>query len=172
MERKTKSQKGFTIIEVILVLAMAGLIFMMVFIALPNLQRSQRDATRKDDMMLFVENLKKYQGNNRGALPEGGVSHLERPTSEPSNETSWASFYYKYLDEDFKDPRDDVYYLTVTECVKNGDRCGYADPGYDNTIYVFTQGTCSEDHAIPSSNPRNFAVIYRTESSGIYCFNS
>ncbi|MBQ6130136.1 type II secretion system protein, partial [Candidatus Saccharibacteria bacterium] len=33
-----KSYKGFTIIEVVLVLAIAGLIFLMVFIALPNMQ--------------------------------------------------------------------------------------------------------------------------------------
>ena len=35
--------KGLTIIEVVLVLAIAGLIFLMVFIALPALQRNQRD---------------------------------------------------------------------------------------------------------------------------------
>ena len=40
------SKKGFTIIEVVLVLAIGGLIFLMVFIALPALQRSQRDAQR------------------------------------------------------------------------------------------------------------------------------
>jgi prepilin-type N-terminal cleavage/methylation domain-containing protein len=34
---------GFTIIEVVLVLAIAGLIFLIVFLALPALQRSQRD---------------------------------------------------------------------------------------------------------------------------------
>ena len=38
-----KNKKGFTIIEVVLVLAIAGLIFLMVFIALPALQRSQRN---------------------------------------------------------------------------------------------------------------------------------
>ena len=38
---------GFTIIEVVLVLAIAGLIFLMVFIALPTLQRSQRDTQRR-----------------------------------------------------------------------------------------------------------------------------
>ncbi|MCL2869540.1 prepilin-type N-terminal cleavage/methylation domain-containing protein, partial [Candidatus Saccharibacteria bacterium] len=36
-----KTRQGFTIIEVVLVLAIAGLIFLMVFIALPALQRSQ-----------------------------------------------------------------------------------------------------------------------------------
>ena len=44
------SKKGFTIIEVVLVLAIAGLIFLMVFVALPALQRSQRDTARRNDM--------------------------------------------------------------------------------------------------------------------------
>jgi len=43
-------KRGFTIIEVVLVLAIAGLIFLMVFIALPALQRNQRDTQRKNDM--------------------------------------------------------------------------------------------------------------------------
>lgn len=47
MDKDFSSKKGFTIIEVVLVLAVAGLIFLMVFIALPALQRSQRDSQRK-----------------------------------------------------------------------------------------------------------------------------
>ena len=46
---KKDNKKGFTIIEVVLVLAIAGLIFAMVFIALPALQRSQHDQSRKND---------------------------------------------------------------------------------------------------------------------------
>ena len=38
----TKSKKGFTIIEVVLVLAIAGLIFLMVFIALPAQYAARR----------------------------------------------------------------------------------------------------------------------------------
>ena len=38
-----QNKKGFTIIEVVLVLAIAGLIFLMVFVALPALQRGQRE---------------------------------------------------------------------------------------------------------------------------------
>ena len=48
------SKKGFTISEVVLVLAIGGLIFLMVFIALPALQRSQRDTQRKDDLARFM----------------------------------------------------------------------------------------------------------------------
>ena len=47
---QTTTKKGFTIIEVVLVLAIAGLIFLMVFLALPALQRSQRDTQRKNDI--------------------------------------------------------------------------------------------------------------------------
>ena len=43
-------ERGFTIIEVVLVLAVAGLIFLMIFLALPALQRSQRDTQRKREI--------------------------------------------------------------------------------------------------------------------------
>ena len=71
--------KGFTIIEVVLVLAIAGLIFMMVFIALPALQRSQRDSARKSDVGIVASGISSYTGNNRGKFPEtpGLASYVE-----------------------------------------------------------------------------------------------
>lgn len=62
-------QKGFTIIEVVLVLAIAGLIFLMVFIALPALQSSQRDTARKNDVSAVASAITSYTGNNRGSFP-------------------------------------------------------------------------------------------------------
>ena len=58
--------KGFTIIEVVLVLAIAGLIFLMVFLALPALQRSQRDTQRKNDVAMVVTTLHNWKANNKG----------------------------------------------------------------------------------------------------------
>ena len=58
--------KGFTIIEVVLVLAIAGLIFLMVFLALPALQRSQRDTQRKQDVAMVVTTLHNWKTNNKG----------------------------------------------------------------------------------------------------------
>lgn len=73
MKNSTNVKKGFTIIEIVLVLAIAGLIFAAVFIALPSLWASQRDAARKENIMTFVTTLKNYQTNNsRGALPGTG----------------------------------------------------------------------------------------------------
>lgn len=62
-------EKGFTIIEVVLVLAIAGLIFLMVFIALPALQASQRDTARKNDVSAVAAGVTSYSGNNRGTFP-------------------------------------------------------------------------------------------------------
>ena len=64
--RQRKNQQGFTIIEVVLVLAIAGLIFLMVFVALPAFQRAQRNLQRKEDIDRFLSAIIDYQGNNRG----------------------------------------------------------------------------------------------------------
>lgn len=70
MNTSTKPKAtGFTIIEVVLVLAIAGLIFLIVFLAVPALQRSQRDTQRKNDVGRLVAAIQSYQSNQRGLLP-------------------------------------------------------------------------------------------------------
>lgn len=61
--------KGFTIIEVVLVLAIAGLIFLMVFVALPALQAGQRDTARKNDASTVLSAVNTFASGNRGAFP-------------------------------------------------------------------------------------------------------
>ncbi|MBR3176048.1 type II secretion system protein [Candidatus Saccharibacteria bacterium] len=89
-----KNKQGFTIIEVVLVLAIAGLIFLMVFIALPALQRSQRDTQRRDDISRLATALTQFQANN-GNLPldtEGTslscYSSADKISDDPSTATS------------------------------------------------------------------------------------
>ena len=133
----TKTKRGFTIIEVVLVLAIAGLIFMMVFIALPALQRSQRDTQRKNDMSRLVTQIINYQSNNRGALPsvptttlsvatkygdKSGFSKngIEVTTTNNSGKlTSWGKFYLNYLlagSDTFEDPSGAPYQLAIKPC--------------------------------------------------------
>ena len=64
---KKDNKKGFTIIEVVLVLAIAGLIFAMVFIALPALQRSQRDQSRKNDTSTVAAAINNWNSANRNS---------------------------------------------------------------------------------------------------------
>lgn len=64
-----RKDSGFTIIEVLVVLAIAGLIMVVVFLAVPNLQRSQRNNARKTDASNVLQNLSEYVGNAGGSLP-------------------------------------------------------------------------------------------------------
>ena len=68
-KQQVKDSRGFTIIEVVLVLAIAGLIFLMVFIALPALQKGQRDAQRKEDVSRVATQLQNSSSALRGKIP-------------------------------------------------------------------------------------------------------
>jgi prepilin-type N-terminal cleavage/methylation domain-containing protein len=68
--KKLKDNRdGFTIIEVLIVLAIAGLIMVIVFLAVPNLQKSQRNNARKTDANNALSALSDYTSNNGGQLP-------------------------------------------------------------------------------------------------------
>jgi competence protein ComGC len=72
---KKDSIKGFTIIEVALVLAVAALIFLVVFLAVPALQRNQRNDARKRDVANVVQAIASWQSNNSGSsLTAAGYS--------------------------------------------------------------------------------------------------
>jgi len=82
--KKTKQQKsdqGFTIIEVMIVLAIAGLILLIVFLAIPALQRNSRNTQRKNDVSALIGAVNEFTSNNNGALPAnaGQVLALARP---------------------------------------------------------------------------------------------
>lgn len=64
-----KSTKGFTIIEVMIVLAIAGLILAIVFLAVPALQRNSRNTQRRSDVAALLGGVNEYVANNGGALP-------------------------------------------------------------------------------------------------------
>ena len=182
-----KKNNGFTIIEVALVLAIGGLIFLMVFIALPALQRSQRDTRRREDILSFLSLVKKYQTNNRGALPTdspSGSTVTQVTWSNTSGDnTTWRGFYRDYLGGSFVDPSGDNYKLLVVNCgVSSADTpCDNSTinnvysssfPYQNYSLVVVVQATCYGDKAVGSSNPRKLAVLYRMEGAGVYCANT
>lgn len=69
MKTKLKNTKGFTIIEVLIVLAIAGLIMLIVFLAVPALQRNSRNTQRKNDVAGILAAMAEYSNNNNGQLP-------------------------------------------------------------------------------------------------------
>ena len=122
------SKQGFTIIEVVLVLAIAGLIFLMVFVALPALQRSQRDTQRRNDMSRVDTALVQYQtnhttGSNITSLPgDGDWVGTENFPNDCASKSACA-FIQQYMNSgsgttvtnDFTDPDGTYYSMVITK---------------------------------------------------------
>lgn len=147
---KSLSKKGFTIIEVVLVLAIAALIFLMVFVAFPGLQRSQRNNAVKVATGTVVTAVSDYAANNRGALP----------TSKPK------------LADYVKDLSDAEYTIDVK--ILTGVDLEFTRK--QDTITVYTSAKCdpSNDKKVVEASARQYAVTTILESAGSdipYCVN-
>ncbi|MGH7195065.1 MAG: prepilin-type N-terminal cleavage/methylation domain-containing protein, partial [Candidatus Saccharimonadales bacterium] len=64
------NSKGFTIIEVMIVLAIAALILLIVLLAVPALQRGSRNTQRKNDVSAVAAGVANYISNNNGSVPD------------------------------------------------------------------------------------------------------
>ena len=125
-----KNKKGFTIIEVVLVLAIAGLIFLMVFIALPALQSSQRNTQRENDLDRILTSVTEYSTNNSGRLPftitsTGGTGTLD------------SKFVRRYVDQTCPDAND--YTQVQGEDACTGDQ--FRDPDGNNYHFKIYDGS-------------------------------
>lgn len=140
---KQTNEKGFTIIEVVLVLAIAGLIFLIVFLALPQLQRSRRDTQRKNDAGRVVASLESYAGNNNGEYPD-----------DPGEETDFVDNYLFNNNNVLNDPQRGQYSI---------DWSGNQDPDV-GTISVTVGENCDDT----DNQTRDVAVRVGVEE-GSYC---
>ena len=120
MLNKLRTQKGFTIIEVVLVLAIAGLIFLVVFLALPQLQRSRRDTQRRSDLGRILASLETYAGNHNGEYPKDTSTSFGNTKSD---EGTFLGTYYG-SDNGFEDPLGPDYVR-----IDVGDSVSLVDPG-------------------------------------------
>lgn len=133
-------KKGFTLIEVALVLGLAAGIFLMAFLALPTLWISERDADRKARVMEFVSDIKTYQTNNsRGALPSisGGKGPLQFNFGTSSSDfNTWQYLVANYVAKDFVDGSGNPYKFYIVSCLSAsgtelsaGATCAYPNSG-------------------------------------------
>lgn len=160
--------KGFTIIEVVLVLAIAGLIFLMVFIALPNLQKGQRDSQRKSDVARIATQVQNFQSSARGAIPDN---------------TTIDTFVMKYLGgaslsctgKEYRDPSKsqtgcDNYTVSLTAPGASDD---FNAKG--GTIYYLAKAICSDNGAgtTVTGTARQYALLVFLENqSAPYCLDN
>lgn len=183
----TKTKKGFTIIEVVLVLAIAGLIFLMVFIALPALQRSQRNTRRRSDMARILAKFTEYQSNNGGRMPgSGDLNNFVQKYVGASGQNATGS---TTCDGDqFCDPDGTPYSIRMEAYSSNSEHGGSSTESsayYDgngmrssgptetaitHVIHYWPSTRCGNEGIVEkTSGPRDVAVAYYLEGGAIYC---
>lgn len=103
MSNLLKKEKGFTLIEIVLVLAIAGLLLVIVFLAVSGAQKSRRDSQRKNDLSRIAAQLESYASNNSGQYPTStgwGAfttstyitgSNLQDPSSNAYTYVAWTA---------------------------------------------------------------------------------
>lgn len=134
---KKKSQ-GFTIIEVLIVLAIAGLIMLIVFLAVPALQRNNRNTQRKNDVQGALGAMTEYSSNNGGALPADGAG-------------STLSIKSSYFDS-----AADVSIVSTVPATPDA-----------NKLYIIKGAKCAAGVATNTgASSRNIAAVYSLETSG------
>ncbi len=170
-------KQGFTIIEVVLVLAIAGLIFLMVFIALPALQRSQRDAQRKNDMTRLSDGIDRWIVNNaRGNRDYAGRLRLpEGPTYKMgfSLSSNILNGYLKADQGEFVDP-DGSEYKTMMMGYWSSETSFYEPEEFNHVIYISGGPKCNGENLAAKTNgdPRmGYVIQYKLEGGGKVCID-
>jgi|GEM_PF-430898 len=138
---KRKSGKGLAIVGIIIGL-IGILLFIMMTVALPVLQRSQRDTARKNNASLVMTAITTYSSNNKGVLPQD---------SDITN----GSFASKYLTN-----------LDNTEY-----SIGVSSEQPSESKMIFTRGVnCSDAGSV--TGDRQYNIQVKLESGDIYCIGS
>ena len=161
-----KTNPAFTIIEVVLVLAIAGLIFLMVFIALPALQRNQRDTQRKNDMSRLKTAIDSYKANNRGKVPEFSIIGYD---NMPFSTTELGVNYLKAGEGEFKDPNGEEYLARAANTRAVGFK---VSSNFSNSVFITFSKKCGSDGAlVEADGTNNYAIQYVLEGGGTYCLD-
>lgn len=144
---KKENQKGFTIIEVLIVLAIAGLIMLVVFLAVPALQRNARNTARTSDASLFAASINQCITNNNGKIDNCKVV------------TTGAGTGISFTGTEFSQ-------LTVRpQYTDDASRMANGTGAATNRILYGIGYKCDGSQGVPGG-ARQFAVLYRTEGGG------
>jgi prepilin-type N-terminal cleavage/methylation domain-containing protein len=137
-----KREKGFTLIEIVLVLAIAGLLLVIVFLAVSGAQASRRDTQRKNDLGRLYAQLESYASNNSSAYPAATATGFQGAAFAP------------YLPTNFRDP-------------SSGNAYGLAGGTTPGAI-TYTLGTGTTCDGVANASTRVFTLRMQLEQ-GIAC---
>jgi len=159
LSKLRKQQDGFTIIEVLIVLAIAGLIMLIVFLAVPALQRTARNTQRKSAVSSILSSISNFTSNNGGTLP---ASQADLTTNTPPALADYKPGFY---------PLAQVYYggtVATGAAAPSTSGVGNATTLTADDVIVYVGDTCTSQTAQATStgaSTRSVAVEYALEAS-------
>ena len=147
MNKLQNNKSGFTIIEVLIVLAIAGLIMLIVFLAVPALQRNSRNTQYRNDAAAILGATNEFISNNNGQLPGNGANAFGSadPTTIGQNAKT-KSLVWIVVQQGNTSATASFQSATIVKGVKCGTGSG-------------------DSYSLTSSSPRSIAVVYPIENS-------
>lgn len=158
----TRNKNGFTIIEVMIVVAIAGVIMLAVFLAIGQLQRNSRDSARR-----------RYAAS----IPQYYLDYYRYNMSYPSTDAQRQTFLDKYLPSQVDPLSGDPYDIDFGDG-KTASTSGVPPVG---SIYIMQYHWCNDaDSSDGTSNPvtgdrkslDQIVVWYGTEAGRYGCVDN
>lgn len=157
-----KSQKGFTIIEVMIVLAIAGLILAIVLVAIPQLQRNQRNEARKSVLARISAEVSNYISNNEGLVPTAAI------TGTNSFGSTTEGFWFRYIQNagsgTFDRPGGGAFTSSLWAATDTSVPL--------DSIKYKAGGVCVGELPNGTGNARNFAIAVGLEGGASFCVDN
>jgi prepilin-type N-terminal cleavage/methylation domain-containing protein len=154
LKKLQKKSEGFTIIEVMIVLAIAGLILLIVFLAIPALQRNSRNTQRKSEAAAIASAYSEFVNNHGGKVPVAADLTAITNNAKLSFYSSANISFDALVDASTADPAapdtDHVVIVTHAKC----------DAQID---YGTTQGTDASPTSSVRYSSRGGVVVYTVE---------
>lgn len=90
--KPTKQKRGFTIIELLVVIVVIGILASIVVVSYRNVQGRSRDTLRKNDIGIIVGYLELYASEHAGQYPvsSGAAATINNSWSTTAEPASWA----------------------------------------------------------------------------------
>lgn len=152
MLKKLNNNKGFTIIEVMIVLAIAGLVILIVLLAVPALQRNGRNTAIKNDASAIAGAINEFQSNNDGLQPAASSASGTTVTIGSSTQNQSSA---------------KVQSGTTVANLSTVTSIGSASfPTTEGNIAIYNGVKCGDTSGTVALSKRSTVVLYVTESSG------
>jgi prepilin-type N-terminal cleavage/methylation domain-containing protein len=166
-----RKNAGFTIVEVMIVLAIAGLILLIVFEAIPTLQRQSRNNQRKQDISTILAAVARYQLENSGNFPLScgnypGASYPFTPCDTSDTDPAQPDDYFlKYVANNLTYYTSGEISLYTTPTLSSHEYLGPTSPDEVQVInYQVCNTTAPGKSTGASADYRDFVALYRLES--------